>query len=327
MAITSMDIDRDTLTSTIVAEFPVPRSRLWDAYVDPRHLERFWGPPSWPATFYRHDVRPGGRSEYFMTGPEGERAGGYWEFLTVEHLESFEVLDGFTHDDGSTNQEMPTVRMRFDFQDRGGDCRLIITTTFDSAQELDQLIAMGMQEGTSQAMGQIDDVVTDGAAFEAPRTTQLRLVGDTQARITRLFDMNIDDLWRAHHDPGVMRQWLLGPDGWVLTVCEIGQRPGDSYRYEWEVETGEHPGFGFTGTLLESDAPYREVTTEQLIGVEGPGTTNEMQLVEVSNGTLLTIVVTYPNTELRQEVLETGMVDGMEASYARLEQLFHEAPA
>ena len=64
MPVTSVDRDLDRLTLTITAEFPVPVRRLWDAYVDPRQLEKFWGPPTWPATFTRHDVFPGGRSDY-----------------------------------------------------------------------------------------------------------------------------------------------------------------------------------------------------------------------------------------------------------------------
>ena len=74
MPITSVEKDLDALTMTVTADFPVPVSRLWDAYADPRQLEKFWGPEGWPATFTRHDMAPGGRSEYYMTGPDGERA-------------------------------------------------------------------------------------------------------------------------------------------------------------------------------------------------------------------------------------------------------------
>jgi uncharacterized protein YndB with AHSA1/START domain len=71
--ITSVTKDAAKLTLTVVAEFPVSQQRLWDAYADPRQLERFWGPPDFPATFTRHDMKVGGRSEYFMTGPEGQK--------------------------------------------------------------------------------------------------------------------------------------------------------------------------------------------------------------------------------------------------------------
>mgnify|MGYP002130496646 CR=1 FL=1 len=84
MPVTSIDRDPSALTLTITADFPVSRQRLWDAYADPRQLEKFWGPPGWPATFSRHDFTPGGFSHYDMTGPDGERSGGYWEFVAVD---------------------------------------------------------------------------------------------------------------------------------------------------------------------------------------------------------------------------------------------------
>ena len=116
MPITSVTQDPEALTLTVVADFAVPVRRLWDAYADPRQIERFWGPPGWPATFTRHDVAVGGRSNYAMTGPDGERSGGYWEFLAVEEGKSFEVLDGFADDEGNPNTEMPTMRMEFTFE-------------------------------------------------------------------------------------------------------------------------------------------------------------------------------------------------------------------
>lgn len=116
-----------------------------------------------------------------------------------------------------------------------------------------------------------------------------------------------------------MKRWLLGPDGWTMPVCEVATTPGGAYRYEWEKTDGSQR-FGFEGELIESDPPYRAVTTERMIGMEGPGTTNVMTLVPVKEGTLLTIVITYPGREVRDLVLGTGMVGGMELSYARLER-------
>ena len=95
MPITSVSKDPEALTMTVTAEFPVPVQRLWDAYADPRQLEKFWGPVEWPATFTRHDFATGGRSDYYMTGPEGERSAGYWKYLAVAPGKSFEVEDGF----------------------------------------------------------------------------------------------------------------------------------------------------------------------------------------------------------------------------------------
>ncbi|PKQ17583.1 MAG: ATPase, partial [Actinobacteria bacterium HGW-Actinobacteria-8] len=108
------------------------------------------------------------------------------------------------------------------------------------------------------------------------------------------------------------------PDGWTMPVCEIATKVGDAYRYFWEPQ-GEGEGFGFDGVLLESAPPRRAVTTEHMTGTDYPSTTNEMTLTPVTGGTLLSIVITYPSAEVRDMVLATGMTDGMEMSYARLE--------
>ena len=116
-----------------------------------------------------------------------------------------------------------------------------------------------------------------------------------------------------------MKRWLLGPDGWSMPVCEVATKIGERYRYEWEMHDGSQR-FGFEGELLEIAAPYRAVTTESMIGMPGPSTRNEMTLTPVQGGTLLSLLITYPSKELRDMILGTGMTQGMETSYARLER-------
>lgn len=318
MPITSVEKNPAALTMTVVADFPVPVRRLWDAYADPRQIEKFWGPPEWPATFTRHDMTPGGRSTYHMTGPDGAQSGGYWEFLSVDAPRSFEVRDGFTHPDGSPNSEMPSMRMVYTFEPTAAGSRLITTTYFPSLQALEQLVEMGMEEGMRAAMGQIDAVLADLASFAAGRNTEAQILSDTLVRFSRVIRGGVQQVWDAHHDSALLKRWLLGPDGWTMPVCELATSVGDTYRYEWESENGEER-FGFTGELLESQPPYRAVTTEQMIGMEGPATINAMTLTPVEGGTLLSIVITYPSAEVRDAILATGMTDGMETSYTRLE--------
>lgn len=320
MPITSVSKDPSSLTMTVVAEFPVSVQRLWDAYSDPRQLERFWGPPTYPARFTRHDMYPGGRSEYVMTGPDGDQSRGYWEFISVTPLESFEVLDGFGDADGSKNSQLPSMRMAFRFTQTPTGSQVSTTTSFNSAEDLEQLLAMGMDEGMRQAMGQMDAVLADLATFAAENVTDAQILNDTQVRVSRIVRGTQAQVWQAHHDPDLMKRWMLGPDGWTMPVCEVAQAVGDSYRFEWEADDSTQR-FGFTGQLIESASPHRAVTTEQMIGVDGPGTTNEMTLTPVDGGTLVSIVITYPSAEVRDMVLGTGMVDGMEFGYARLEDV------
>lgn len=318
MPITSVTSNPETLTLTVIGDYPVPLKRLWDAWADPRQLERFWGPETWPATFTRHDMATGGRSYYHMTGPDGSSERCLWRFLAVEPGRSFEVENGFAREDGRPDETKPSMRMVFTFEQTAGGSRFTGETYFHSLESMEQLVEMGLVEGMQSALGQMDDVVADLASFAAGRATDAQTLDDTRVRISRVIRGTVDQVWRAHHDPELLKVWLLGPDGWTMPVCEVASAVGDSYRYEWEAEDGSQR-FGFQGELLESEPPHRAVTTERMTGMEGPGAVNEMTLTAVEGGTLMTLLIAYPSTEVRDMVLGTGMTDGMERSYARLE--------
>lgn len=317
MPVTSIDKDVEALTMTVVADFPVPASRLWEAYADPRQIEKFWGPPEWPATFPRHDMVVGGRSVYYMTGPDGERMNGHWKFLRVEAPHSFEFRDGFANADGTPDDDSPTMRVLFDFEDTDAGSRLTTTTWFDSVEDMQTLVEMGMEEGLETAMAQIDQVVADLTSFAAGSGATLQVLDDTHVRVSRIIRGTVERVWDAHRQPELMQRWMLGPAGWTMPVCAAATAVGDPYRYEWEDSSGENR-FGFTGTLLEDAYPHRMVTTEQMIGMD-PTTINETTLTPIEDGTLLSLVITYPDKATRDMILETGMAEGMEASYARME--------
>lgn len=319
MPITSVVSDPTALTLTATGEYPVSVERLWKAWADPRQLERFWGPPSWPATFTRHDMTEGGRTEYFMTGPNGEMAYGYWQYVRVEAPRAFEVLDGFANPDGTPNQALPESRMHFRFEATPEGSRFVGVTTFASVEAMEQLIRMGMKEGLTEALAQMDDVLADLRDHAAGFRTSLELVDDTRVVVTREVRGSLQQVWRAHHEATLMKRWMLGPPGWTMPVCEAAMKVGDTYRFEWQNEA-DGMRFGFTGELLESEAPRRAVTTERMIGMDGAGTVNELILTpRPGSRTRIEVRITYASKEMREAVLATGMVDGMEASYARLE--------
>ena len=320
MPVTSVDTNLDQLAITITADFAVPLARLWDAYSDPRKIERFWGPPSYPATFLRHDAAAGGRSVYKMTGPEGDEHYGCWEWTDVSAPTSFDVIDWFADETGAPNTDLPATRMAFAFEATDTGSRMTTTSRFDSLEQLQTLMDMQMLEGVTEAMSQMDAVLADLTAFASDRAVEAQILSDTQVRVSRVIHGSVEQVWHAHNDADLMKRWLLGPDGWTMPVCEIAAKVGDSYRYMWEPEGGGQ-GFGFTGELLESEEPYRAVTTEAMIGMDFPATRNELTLTPVEGGTLLSLVITYANAEMRDAVLATGMTTGMETSYARLEGL------
>ncbi len=200
MPITDITSSLDELTLTVVGEYPVSVDRLWQAWSDPRQIERFWGPPGYPATFTRHDMVAGGRSEYFMTGPGGDRSGGYWIFEAVDAGRSFEVLDGFAGDDGSPDDELPIMRMRIDFEATDERSRFTSVSSFPDTAAMEKVLEMGIVEGINGALGQMEQVLDDLASFAADRGTESTILDDTRVRVSRVIRGTVEQVWRAHHD-------------------------------------------------------------------------------------------------------------------------------
>jgi uncharacterized protein YndB with AHSA1/START domain len=320
MPITEIVSNAEALTLTVVAEYSVPVDRLWDAYSDPRQIERFWGPPDWPATFTRHDMTVGGQSQYYMTGPDGTLVRGRWDMLAITPLGRLELEDAFADETGDPTPDMPPMHVAIAFENTDTGSRFTSVTTFASVDAMQAVIDMGVLEGIKSAMAQIDAVLADLHSFAAGRATEAQRIGDTQVRISRTIRGTPEQVWRAHHDADLMKRWMLGPDGWTMPVCDIAHHVGDRFRYEWAKADGTER-FGFEGELLESHAPHREVSTELMSGTDGPPTRNEMTLVPVQGGVLLSLVITYASNDMREMVLGTGMTAGMEQSYARLERV------
>ena len=161
MTMTRLDKDVEHLTLTLVADFTAPVERVWRLWADPRQLERWWGPPSYPATVEEHDLTPGGDVTYFMTGPDGDKYRGWWRITSVDAPTSLEFTDGFADQDGAPNTTMPTMAVRVRLSEHGGGTRIEMRSVFDSAEQMEQLADMGMVEGLRQAVGQMDGLLAD----------------------------------------------------------------------------------------------------------------------------------------------------------------------
>jgi uncharacterized protein YndB with AHSA1/START domain len=162
MTVTAVRKNSEALTMTADAEFEASAERVWQLWADPRQLERWWGPPTYPATVDSHDLRPGGRVEYHMTGPEGDQPRGYWEIVEADAPRALVFRDGFANEDGTPNTDLPTTQVRMTIQDIGdGRTRMSIESAFPSPEAMEQLLRMGMEEGLKEAMGQIDAILAE----------------------------------------------------------------------------------------------------------------------------------------------------------------------
>lgn len=159
MTVISTTKDFDELELVFIAEFDATPERVWQVWEDPRQLERWWGPPEYPATFVRHEFAVDGQSRYYMSGPDGEKSHGYWRVRSVDAPHSLEIDNGLAGDDGEPVPDMPPGRANVTFEAIDGKTRMTVVNQFPSLPLMEQMLGMGMAEGMGLAIGQIDAIL------------------------------------------------------------------------------------------------------------------------------------------------------------------------
>ncbi len=163
MSVTSVEKDLEALTMTVTAEYDVTAERAWQLWADPRQLERWWGPPTYPATVEQHELTPGGTVAYFMTSPEGEKYRGWWQVLEVEPPRHLLVKDGFADAEGNPNFDLPTTVMRVGIDDRDGRRRPRDRSCRRSRRwrRWSSCSPWAWRRASRRAMGQIDAILAE----------------------------------------------------------------------------------------------------------------------------------------------------------------------
>jgi len=159
MTITSVETDYDNLTVTLIAHFDNPIDQVWELWSDPRKLERWWGPPGYPATVEKHALAAGGEVTYFMAGPEGDQHRGIWRVTSVDPPTSLKFTDAFADSDGAPLDDSPVSETGVRLLEHGGGTRMEMRMTFETREDMERIVDMGTVEGLSQAVGQMDGLL------------------------------------------------------------------------------------------------------------------------------------------------------------------------
>jgi uncharacterized protein YndB with AHSA1/START domain len=156
MTVISGTKDVTDLTLVFVAQFDATPERVWELWENPRQLEKWWGPPTYPATFVRHDFVVGGESRYFMTGPAGDKSRGWWRIEAIDKPHRLDFANGLAGDDGEPMADIEPMAASATFEAHEGGTQMTVVSRFVDSAQMEKLIDMGMEEGMAQALGQID---------------------------------------------------------------------------------------------------------------------------------------------------------------------------
>jgi uncharacterized protein YndB with AHSA1/START domain len=142
--------------------------------------------------------------------------------------------------------------------------------------------------------------------------------GDTHIIVKRRFAAPPEAVYRAHIEPKLVQKWMLGPEGWTMPVCISEPKPGGKIRFEWS--DGKGAGFYLTGEYVEL-TPFRRIVHIERMHLPDPTPDNHVETTFEADGkgTLMTMRMTLPDAEVREQLLKSGMEHGMEAGYQRLD--------
>jgi uncharacterized protein YndB with AHSA1/START domain len=161
MAVTSVEKDYDNLQLILTADFDATIEQVWQLWADPRKLERWWGPPTYPATFVEHDLTPGAHSTYFMTSPEGEKYYGWWQITEVDPPTTIVLNDGFGDQNGNPAEGMPVGETRITLSTTEAGTRMTLIGRNATVEDFNRVLEMGMEEGITASVGQMDAILAE----------------------------------------------------------------------------------------------------------------------------------------------------------------------
>jgi uncharacterized protein YndB with AHSA1/START domain len=158
MPVTDVAKDLDALTLTITAEFDADADRLWELWADPRQLEQWWSPPSHSSTFVEHELTPGARTTYYMTGPDGEKHHGAWRIEEVEPPHRLRFKDDEVDSEGNPEDGGPSA-MTVTIAEAEGKATMSVQTHFSDRTSMEQTAAIGFEQGLTETLNQIDPLL------------------------------------------------------------------------------------------------------------------------------------------------------------------------
>jgi len=165
-----IDTQRHDDAFTVVAEFAAPVERVWQLWEDPRKVERWWGPPGYPARFVRHDFTVPGKSIYYMASEDGTPASAdgtdatsyaAWSFVSIQAPTALEIDNGFSDEAGEPVGDYPWNRFSVRLEPTVSGTRMTVRTSFETAEELEQMLGLGMLEGFLAALTQTDAILAE----------------------------------------------------------------------------------------------------------------------------------------------------------------------
>lgn len=157
MSRTIFKVDQNKLS--VRRTFEAPLSKVWDYWTEAALLDQWWAPGPWLSKTKHMDFKEGGHRLYAMISPQGEEHWGRTEYLSIEHHLNFIGEDVFCDENGEVNTDLPVARFATNFNEDSGKTEVTMITQYENTEQLQQIIEMGVKEGLSMTLAQLDGIL------------------------------------------------------------------------------------------------------------------------------------------------------------------------
>lgn len=339
MATATTPTDREIV---VTREFDAPRELVWEAWTNPAHVVRWWGPFGFTTTSHEMDVRVGDIWRLTMHGPDGTDYPNKSRFTVVQRPERIE----YEHGGGRKGGPGHSFHVAWMFEARDEKTLVTMRLLFATREERDLVIgSFGAVEGGKQTLARLAEHLAAMAQMPSCTPTKhtsttpqghltmknslkLTTPGDREILITRSFDAPRRMVWDAMTRPELLKRWLFLPPGWVMTECHEDVRVGGTYRWAWNGPDGKQV-MSMHGTYREVMPHERIVRTETFDMGCQPQMGEQLATMRLSEDgpsrTTVTISVIYPSKTARDGAAASGMEQGMAAGYDKMETLLAQS--
>ncbi len=299
---------------TLTRNFNASPALLWRALTDPAILLRWQWAQDWPMVTCEMDLVVGGSFRWVWQTAPDRLMGVQGRFLAVEanhrliHTEVFD--EDWTGGETTVTQTLTEIAPQ--------TTRLTMVIRYSSAKARTAATASGMVPGMEEAYAKLDTLFP--SLIPELGRTDFRVVGagDRQITVTRSFAAPKPAVFRAHTVATLLRRWM-GSAEMPLEVCEMDPVPGGRYRYTWVMADG---------TRITLSGMIQSITPDRIMAIEvfdpdwtgGPASV-ETTFTETAGRTNVQVTITYTTAPARDQVLASGMGEGMAGSYDLLESL------
>lgn len=226
----------------ITRMYDAPVKAVWDAWTDPKKVEKWWGPRGFTLTTHSKDLRPGGHWSYTMHGPDGTD----YENKTLYH--EVEKYSRLVYDHGGNDDRPPLFRVTVLFAELQGKTKMEMSMalpTPEAAEETKKFIKKAGGNATWDRLAEYLEKESGGKDLFV---------------INRAFDVPLETMFKMWTDPKHFSKWLA-PTGFTMEFIRAEIRPGGSTFYV--MSNGSNMTMYGRAKYLEVSSPDRLVYTQQ----------------------------------------------------------------